>query len=159
MSSPINSRPKTERESTSCSVTNPHQVCAPKRGAGAPLGMRPRRCAQERDCADALASRSRVGSPQAGPLLRRTRAHLAVVRVLPGANFARFLIDVQVPAIAAEWRFLHARNVAHELMGQDTSDREGRVEAAVRILLSRVCWCGHARISGPRTCRSCRRVG
>jgi len=97
--------------------------------------MRPRRCAQERDCADALTSRSRVASPQAGPLLRRTRAHLAVVRVLPAANFARFPIDVQVPAIAAEWRFLHVRNVAHELMGQDTSDGEGRGEAAVRSLI------------------------
>ena len=90
VSCPINSRPKTRRESTPCCVTNPRQVCAPKRGAGAPLGMRPRRCAQERDSAGALASRSRVASPQAGPLLRRTRAHLAVVRALPDADFAGF---------------------------------------------------------------------
>ena len=45
---PTNSRPKTRRESAPCCVANPRQVCAPERGAGAPLGMRPRRCVQER---------------------------------------------------------------------------------------------------------------
>ena len=90
MSRPTNSRLKTRRESAPCGVTNPRQVCAPKRGAGAPLGMRPCRCAQERDCADALTSRSRVGYPQVGPLLRRARAHLPVVRALPDTDFAGF---------------------------------------------------------------------
>src|SRR6185295_19146900 len=77
-------------------------------GAGAPLGMRPRRCAQERDCADALASRSRVGSPQAGPLLPRTRAHLAVVRVLPGADFAGFPTNTAMPSSVVARAFLYA---------------------------------------------------
>ena len=52
--------------------------------------MRPQRCAQERGIPDALASRSRVASPQAGPLLRRTRAHLAVVRALPDDERGQF---------------------------------------------------------------------
>jgi len=40
----------------------------------------------------ALASRYRVASPQAGPLLRRPWAHLAAVRALPDADFAGFPI-------------------------------------------------------------------
>ena len=40
---PINILPKTWRESAPCCVTNPRHVCAPERGAGAPVGMRPRR--------------------------------------------------------------------------------------------------------------------
>ena len=34
----VDSWPKTRRESTPCGVTNPCQVCASKRGAGAPFG-------------------------------------------------------------------------------------------------------------------------
>jgi hypothetical protein len=164
----VNSWPKTRRQSTPCCVTNPRQVCAPKRGAGAPLGMRPRRCAQERDCADALASRFRVGSPQAGriggrkrgpefirgsdpedvrrasidaltasftvasprgpcsalrwPLLRRARAHLAVVRALPDADFAGFLARTGMPPRSLlNWRF-RMQAVSHESTEQDTSD-------------------------------------
>ena len=63
-----------------------------------PLGMRPRRCAEERDPANALPSRYRVASPQAGSLLRRTRAHLVPVRALPEADFAGFPTDFGVSA-------------------------------------------------------------
>ncbi len=66
-------------------------MCAPERGTGAPLGMRPRRCAQARVCPSAKASRYRVASPRAGPLLHRTRAHLASVCASSEANFATFV--------------------------------------------------------------------
>ncbi len=48
-------------------------MCAPERGTGAPLGMRPRRCAQARVCPSAKASRYRVASPRAGRPVRRRR--------------------------------------------------------------------------------------
>ena len=83
------------------------------------MGMRPRRCAQERDCTDALTSRSRVASPQAGPLLRRTRAHLAVVRALPDADFAGFP-SISVCSQSCKISTATLREIVHELAGQDT---------------------------------------
>jgi len=72
--------------------------CAPRSVEQGPFwGMRPRRCAQERDIAGALASRSRAASPQAGLLLRHTGAHLALVRALPDVDFAGFPIDRGMP--------------------------------------------------------------
>ncbi len=45
---------------TSFCVTHPGEVCAPERGTGSPLGMRPRRCAQARVCPGAKATGYRV---------------------------------------------------------------------------------------------------
>jgi len=73
-----------------------------------PYGMRPRRCAEERDPADALPSRSRVASPQAGPLLRRTRVHLVPVRVLPEADFASFPTSFGTSTSLLDQAFLRA---------------------------------------------------
>ena len=90
-------------------------------------GMRPRRCAQERDCADALASRFRVASPRAGPLLRRARAYLAVVRALPEADFADFPTDFGL--LHQYWtRRFGPQYLSHELTGQDTSQAKTNQE-------------------------------
>jgi hypothetical protein len=73
------------------------------------MGMRQRRYAQERDSAGTLASRSHVASPQAGSLLRRARAHLAVVRALPDVDFAGFPTNMVMSPIVAALAFPYAR--------------------------------------------------
>jgi hypothetical protein len=97
-------------------------MCAPKRGAGAPYWG----CDREGVRKNAIppmrfTSRCRVASPQAGPLLRRTRAHLVPVRALPEADFADFQTDVAVHTLGYDYAFLQAR-LSHEPTGRDTSD-------------------------------------
>ena len=83
--------------------------------------MRPHRCTEERDPTDALTSRSRVASPQAGPPAPPARAHLVPVRALPEADFAGFPTACGVSTSALEQILFGVADLSHDLTGQDTS--------------------------------------
>src|SRR6476469_6125752 len=120
--------------------------------------MRPRRCVQERaPDLGALASRSRVASPQAGPLLRRARAHLVPVRALPDADFASFPPGTVCRRQLSRLRVLLPK-LSHELVGQDTSallpatKKEGSQQAPI---LSIALEADQARLAVTQTGPSC----
>jgi hypothetical protein len=96
--------------------TNPLEVCAPERGTGAPLGMRPRRCAQARDFPNAKATCYRV---RLRPVSRRPVCGSR--RIAP--RFANVDRSLQRPF--PHWRFAYRVRGASPRAGRTARRKRG----------------------------------